>query len=315
MKSSNFLIAAFGSIALHMVILASVMMNGGKKPISNPQKVIEISNISYIEPIKSEPHTQANEIPSTVLNGGGVEPVKSEPIIQREETAQNPKIEPSNPIEQELPKEQEITPLVTEKTESEAPTKPKIEKQVPKKVEKKSPKKTPPTTLAENITAKKDGISKSVIASKEVEVAEDKNAQNMAVSSEDTPKESSNVEQFPSASKQTNTPSNSEDKGSNEAQVAQVSMAYLALVRRKIQAHLSYPTLAKKMHAQGESVVAFRIDENGLVKKDSLQITKSSGKIILDKSAMDAVLEAEPFLKPPILNMEIKVPVAFKLTT
>lgn len=88
---------------------------------------------------------------------------------------------------------------------------------------------------------------------------------------------------------------------------------YLAKVRQKIQESLHYPAMAKKMGIEGEAVVRFLIHTNGMVDASSITIAKSSGKAILDRNAIDAVLEAIPFELPPKEDLEIVIPVVFKL--
>ncbi|ACZ13077.1 TonB family protein [Sulfurospirillum deleyianum DSM 6946] len=92
-------------------------------------------------------------------------------------------------------------------------------------------------------------------------------------------------------------------------------LVYLAKVRDKIQESLRYPSAAKKMGIEGETVVQFLIHTNGMVDATSIKIAKSSGKVLLDRNAIDAVLEAVPFEFPPHEEIEIKVPVVFKLTS
>lgn len=88
---------------------------------------------------------------------------------------------------------------------------------------------------------------------------------------------------------------------------------YLAKVRQKIQESLRYPSMAKKMGVEGEAVVQFLIHANGTVDASSIKIAKSSGKAVLDRNAIDAVLDATPFELPPKEALEIAIPVVFKL--
>ncbi|WP_041958917.1 energy transducer TonB [Sulfurospirillum arsenophilum] len=90
---------------------------------------------------------------------------------------------------------------------------------------------------------------------------------------------------------------------------------YLAKVRHKIQESLHYPSMARKMGIEGEAVVQFLIHANGMVDASSIKIAKSSGKAVLDRNAVDAVLEAIPFELPPKEDLEIVIPVVFKLTS
>ena len=89
--------------------------------------------------------------------------------------------------------------------------------------------------------------------------------------------------------------------------------SYLAKVRHKIQESLHYPSMAKKMGLEGEAVVQFLIHANGMVDASSIKISKSSGKVVLDRNAIEAVLEALPFDLPPKEDLEIVIPVVFKL--
>ena len=88
---------------------------------------------------------------------------------------------------------------------------------------------------------------------------------------------------------------------------------YLAKVRHKIEESLRYPSMAKKMGLEGEAIVQFLIHANGMVDASSIKIAKSSGKAILDRNAIDAVLEAIPFELPPKEELKIAIPVVFKL--
>ncbi len=116
-------------------------------------------------------------------------------------------------------------------------------------------------------------------------------------------------------STQTTTPSNEKVSTSFSHQSDDLLSLYLAKVRHKIQESLHYPSMAKKMGLEGEAVVQFLIHTNGMVDTSSIKIAKSSGKAVLDRNAIDAVIEALPFEFPPREEIEIKVPVVFKLTS
>lgn len=90
-------------------------------------------------------------------------------------------------------------------------------------------------------------------------------------------------------------------------------LVYLAKVRHKVQESLRYPSMAKKMGLEGEAIVRFLIHPNGMVDASSVVIAKSSGKAILDRNAINAVLDALPFELPPQEEMEIVIPVVFKI--
>lgn len=116
-------------------------------------------------------------------------------------------------------------------------------------------------------------------------------------------------------STQTTTSSTEKVSTSSSRQSDDMLSLYLAKVRHKIQESLRYPSMAKKMGIEGEAVVQFLIHTNGMVDTSSIKIAKSSGKAILDRNAIDAVIEALPFEFPPREEIEIKVPVVFKLTS
>lgn len=176
------------------------------------------------------------------------------------------------------------TPLL-EKTMQDVP--PKTERTIEKKIEKKVSKEVVKTIpLRKNI---KESVQE-------------------APSSEPFVEQTS-VSQMTTSSTQGSFPSRSESSKD------ELLLAYLSKVRQKIQESLRYPSMAKKMGTEGEAVVQFLIHANGMVDASSIKITKSSGKALLDRNAIEAVLEALPFELPPREEIEIKVPVVFKLTS
>lgn len=88
---------------------------------------------------------------------------------------------------------------------------------------------------------------------------------------------------------------------------------YLAQVKQKVQRHLEYPSQAKKMRLEGETILKFSIFANGSLNEISIEIVQSSGKKILDDEAIVALKEAAPFASPPKESMTLSVPVSFKL--
>ena|GEM_PF-6168187 len=108
-------------------------------------------------------------------------------------------------------------------------------------------------------------------------------------------------------------------KNSNEILATQkqhnesILATYLATVRQKIQEEIKYPITAKRIGLEGETVVRFSIASDGSVKDNLVEVVKSSGNNSFDKSAVNAVLDATLFDKPPSASMEIVVPVVFKL--
>ncbi|MBP6498299.1 MAG: energy transducer TonB [Sulfurospirillum sp.] len=88
---------------------------------------------------------------------------------------------------------------------------------------------------------------------------------------------------------------------------------YLTQVKQKIQRHLEYPTQAKKMRLEGETILKFSIFSNGSLSENSIEIVQSSGKKIFDEQAIVALKEAAPYPSPPKESMVLSVPVSFKL--
>jgi protein TonB len=78
------------------------------------------------------------------------------------------------------------------------------------------------------------------------------------------------------------------------------------LIRRK----LIYPQQAKRMGIKGTVGILFTINADGTV--SDVTVDKSSGHDILDQAAMDAILKASPFPKPPLMA-QIAIPIDFKL--
>lgn len=107
------------------------------------------------------------------------------------------------------------------------------------------------------------------------------------------------------ASKQT--PSNTEEQKNS------FLSAYLSKVRTQIQANLYYPPRAKKFHLEGKAIVSFLIKKDGSIDESSLKIIHSSGKKILDISAIESIIQAAPFESSPQGELSINIPVIFKL--
>jgi TonB family protein len=79
-------------------------------------------------------------------------------------------------------------------------------------------------------------------------------------------------------------------------------------IRRRIQAALVYPPLARRQHLEGEALVRFEITHSGEVLDVSLQ--RTSGKPLLDRAATRAVVAAAPL---PWVWGQLEVPVHFEL--
>lgn len=84
---------------------------------------------------------------------------------------------------------------------------------------------------------------------------------------------------------------------------------HFAYIKALIQRCAVYPILARKMGWEGRVTISFVISLNGNVR--DIKIHKSSGKELLDKSAVSAVLMASPFPKPPV-EAQLIIPVSYK---
>jgi len=84
--------------------------------------------------------------------------------------------------------------------------------------------------------------------------------------------------------------------------------ARLAEIRRRIQAALVYPPLARMKRIEGEALVRFEIEHDGTAR--DVVVHRSSGKPSLDRAAALAVAEAEPL---PWVYGRLEVPVRFEL--
>lgn len=97
--------------------------------------------------------------------------------------------------------------------------------------------------------------------------------------------------------------------------VADIHPSYLDKVRSQVQSALRYPGMARKMGLEGEAMVEFEIDHKGMVDASKIQLKRSSGKAVLDHSAIQAVMDAMPFDVPITKTLTIAIPISFKLTT
>ena len=102
--------------------------------------------------------------------------------------------------------------------------------------------------------------------------------------------------------------------GSGTTSTGSESQRYLAehfsYIRDLVGKHLVYPVMARKMGWSGKAVVVFTIMEDGTA--SDIRLAVSSGRAILDRSAVETIRRAAPFPKPP-LRAEILLPVLFKL--
>jgi TonB family protein len=83
----------------------------------------------------------------------------------------------------------------------------------------------------------------------------------------------------------------------------------LTEIRRRIQAALVYPRLARRQGVEGEALVRFEVGRDGAAQ--AVRIFASSGKPSLDRAAVRAVNFAAPL---PWVYGRLEVPVHFALT-
>jgi protein TonB len=84
--------------------------------------------------------------------------------------------------------------------------------------------------------------------------------------------------------------------------------ARLAEIRRRIQAALEYPPLARWQDLQGDALVRFEIGAEG--RAEGVRVVRSSGEPLLDVAAARAVLAAGVL---PRVYGPLEVPVSFEL--
>ena len=84
--------------------------------------------------------------------------------------------------------------------------------------------------------------------------------------------------------------------------------ARLGEIRRRIQAALVYPPLARMQRIEGEALLRFAIEHDGMAR--DVVVHRSSGKPSLDRAARLAVEAAVPL---PWVYGRLEVPVRFEL--
>ncbi|WP_448192612.1 TonB family protein [Azospirillum sp. sgz301742] len=89
-------------------------------------------------------------------------------------------------------------------------------------------------------------------------------------------------------------------------------MAYLELVRRRLQARLAVPAEARRLRLGGTVVVRFAVAADGSVAETSLAVVSGSGAGFLTQAARTAVLDSAPLPMPPKAAI-IEVPVVFAI--
>lgn len=97
-------------------------------------------------------------------------------------------------------------------------------------------------------------------------------------------------------------------------QLAQMKTFYALEIRKKINRVKHYPLIARRRGEQGTVTLEFSIDAQGKVLNS--RILLSSGAKILDRAALKALAEANPFSPPPAelrIEQTYQLPIQFAL--
>lgn len=85
---------------------------------------------------------------------------------------------------------------------------------------------------------------------------------------------------------------------------------HFSYIKEIVQANVSYPVMARRMGWEGKVLVSFTVCVDGRV--EDVQVVKSCGFKILDKSAMETIEKCAPFPAPP-LRAELTLPITYQL--
>ena len=85
----------------------------------------------------------------------------------------------------------------------------------------------------------------------------------------------------------------------------------LDAVSERLRRYLVYPPRARRAHWEGRVILAFILRSDGSV--CGLRVAASSGSVVLDDAAVEAIVRAAPFA-PPGIDVRVEIPVTFRLT-
>ena len=88
--------------------------------------------------------------------------------------------------------------------------------------------------------------------------------------------------------------------------------AYTAMVARRLQDNLIYPSEMRRKGIEGKVTIVFTITDSGRIKRGSLKVRESSGHDPLDNGALRSARSSEPFMKPPRREMTLAIEVSFE---
>lgn len=86
--------------------------------------------------------------------------------------------------------------------------------------------------------------------------------------------------------------------------------SHFNFIRGRLRAHLCYPSIARERGWRGKVMVSFTIYPDG--RAENIEVQKSCGISLLDKSALKTVHNASPFPSPP-MAARIVVPIVYQL--
>ena len=132
-------------------------------------------------------------------------------------------------------------------------------------------------------------------------------SENVAVAASDTrisPKEVS-----PTAP--TVAPSASDQKGISTLVYGEIDDPFLTRVKTAVEQSLRYPRKALRFGIEGTTVVQFIIGGDGRV--NDMQIYRSAGHPLLDKTALQAVSLAQPRWGKPDAEVRLRFPIEFNI--
>jgi len=87
---------------------------------------------------------------------------------------------------------------------------------------------------------------------------------------------------------------------------------YTTRVANRLQANLVYPEKMRRDGIEAVTTIAFTITGSGQIKRNSLNVRKSSGYKEMDDNAVRAARESAPFDKPP-KELSLVIDVAFEI--
>lgn len=85
----------------------------------------------------------------------------------------------------------------------------------------------------------------------------------------------------------------------------------LSIISDLMKKHLKYPYLARRMGWEGQLVMSFVITPSGDIRE--IKVEKSTGYEILDKAAIETLLNISKYIPVPEVEVRVKLPVTFKL--